>query len=129
MEDVSSSCPGGSMVVEETTVTIKPNAWQKQQHFRHPSQVEEVPLFADDDQDNEKELGDEEDDLSEVIFYSHTFTGDGFEVMTIDTEYASSVAQHYYTDCQSFPLCKIISPEFSSQLRTLSGSCPDGVVG
>ncbi|KAG7362110.1 cyclin-like protein [Nitzschia inconspicua] len=113
MEDSSSSsCQGASMVVEETTVTIKPNTWQKQQHFRHPSQVEEDPLFVDDDQDNEEEDLEEEDDWSEVIFYSHTYTGDGFEVMTVDTEYASSVAQQY-TDCQSFPLTSPHSSELS----------------
>jgi Cyclin, N-terminal domain len=87
MEDASSTAHG-AMVVEETTVSIKANAWQKQSHFRHPSVVEDDPLFAEDNEGDDQEDTEEEgdDNLSEVIFYSHTYTGDGFEVMAVDMD-------------------------------------------
>jgi hypothetical protein len=53
-------------------------------------QQEEESLFESDDESEEYPEDDRDDDLSdsEVIFYSHTYMGDGFEVMTLDMEEA-----------------------------------------
>jgi hypothetical protein len=105
MEDVTATCTAhGSMVVEATTVSIKANAVQIQQHFRHPSdEVDRVEdrCFQEESydhhyhqQDDAEENKDDDDDLSEVIFYSHTYTGDGFEVMAIDMESGEDSDKH-----------------------------------
>jgi hypothetical protein len=95
MEDVTTTFTThthGSMVVEESMLSINASSCQKKQHFLHPStEVEDndsfFPRESSDhllcEQEDETEDGN---DLSEVIFYSHTYTGDGFEVMAVDKE-------------------------------------------
>lgn len=98
MEDASNDANGeeggnhSMMLVEETTVVLPFKAasqsQQHHQHFRHPSVVVDEDDEGKQDQDasdflEEDETG-AEDELREVIFYSHTYTGDGFEVMAID---------------------------------------------